>query len=287
MKIVHLTAGTGSFLCGTCLRDNALVAELRALGHEVRMVPLYLPHVVDEPSTTDAPVFFGGVNVYLQQKSALFRRTPRAIDALLDAPFVLGFAGRRAGASRPEALGDLTLSMLEGERGHQKKELDRLARWLAEGPARGAAWVCLSNALLVGMARRIKEATGARVACTFQGEDTFLDAMPEPFREASWRELGARAAELDVIVAVSGYHAALMSRRLGLPEGRVRVVHNGIHTDGFVPAEEAPSPPVIGFLARMFAGWSWMPSDSSSGYLPPQMGGPIGDPGPGPVPPGP
>ena len=159
LRIVHLTAGTGSFFCGTCLRDNALVTELRALGHEVVMVPMYLPIIVDEAAAADAPVFFGGVNVYLQQLSSLFRHTPRAVDALFDAPWVLRQAAKRSGSTQPSELGPLTLSMLEGERGRQAKELDRLVAWLAEGPGRGADWIVLSNALLAGLARRSARAS--------------------------------------------------------------------------------------------------------------------------------
>ena len=47
MRILHLTPGTGSFHCGSCLRDNALVKALRARGHDAMMVPLYLPLVTD------------------------------------------------------------------------------------------------------------------------------------------------------------------------------------------------------------------------------------------------
>src|SRR5437763_268183 len=96
MRIVQLTAGTGSFYCGTCLRDNALVAELRRQGHDALLVPLYLPLALDEPPATPAtPLFYGGVNVYLQQQSSLFRKTPRWVDRLLDAPGVLRAAAKR------------------------------------------------------------------------------------------------------------------------------------------------------------------------------------------------
>ena len=49
MRIAHLTAGTGRFFCGTCLRDHALVDALRARGHDAVMVPLYLPLVTETP----------------------------------------------------------------------------------------------------------------------------------------------------------------------------------------------------------------------------------------------
>jgi glycosyltransferase involved in cell wall biosynthesis len=250
MRIFHLTAGTGSFYCGTCLRDNALVAGLRSLGHEAHMVPMYLPLVVDEPNTADKPVFFGGVNVYLQQASAFFRHTPRFLDALLDSPFVLNLASKQAGSSQASQLGALTLSMLQGENGHQLKELDRLATWFQTQQIGPHDWICLSNALLLGLGRRLKEKLGARIACTLQGEDTFLDAMPEPHRSQSWQELAVRAKEADALIAVSGYYADVMAKRLDLERSRIRVVWNGISLEGYDPVTP-PAPPVLGYFARM------------------------------------
>src|SRR5215467_4818424 len=77
VKIIQITPGAGAMYCGNCLRDNALVEALRRLGHEVLMVPLYLPLTLDEPDqSTNTPIFFSGINVYLEQKSASFRRIP-------------------------------------------------------------------------------------------------------------------------------------------------------------------------------------------------------------------
>src|SRR5690242_19998394 len=176
MRIIQLTAGTGSFYCGTCIRDNALVMALRDLGHDAVMVPLYLPLILDEQSGAEgSPLFYGGVNVYLQEKFALFRKTPRWVDRLLDTPQVLKVASDKAGMTSASQLGELTVSTLRGEDGRQAKELDRLVEWLA---AEGRAdIVCLSNILLIGLARRIKMETGAAVVCTLQGEDTFVDSL--------------------------------------------------------------------------------------------------------------
>ncbi|MFY7952693.1 MAG: glycosyltransferase family 1 protein, partial [Armatimonadaceae bacterium] len=75
MKIVFLTPGTGSFYCGTCMRDNALARALRDIGHDALMVPMYLPPTLDEPSAAGgSPLFFGGVNVYLKQVFPWMRR---------------------------------------------------------------------------------------------------------------------------------------------------------------------------------------------------------------------
>jgi glycosyltransferase involved in cell wall biosynthesis len=250
MRIVQLTAGTGSFYCGTCMRDNALVLELRRLGHDALLVPMYLDPMLDEtPALKGAPLFYGGINVYLQQKSPLFRKTPRWLDRLLDAPGLLKAAASRAGATRASELGDLTLSMLRGEEGNQAKELDRLIRWLVSDV--GPDVVCLSNALLIGTARRIKRETGAAVVCFLNGEDGFLDSLPDRDSRASWGAVAERSADVDAFLPVSRYFGDRMRERARLPAERVHVLYPGISLDGYEPAPEPPSPPVLGYLARM------------------------------------
>lgn len=252
MRIVQLTAGTGSFYCGTCLRDNALVTELRRQGHDAILTPMYLPLALDVPPASEGqPVFYGGINVYLQQKLSLFRHTPRWLDRLLDAPGLLGAAAKKAGMTSGRELGEITLSMLLGEEGHQAKELERLVAWLATEMRPDV--VCLSNALLIGLARRIKAATGARVVCLLQGEDSFLDSLPEPERTRSWEVLAERAADVDAFLAVSHYYADVMRERVRLPADRLHVVHAGVSLAGYEPAPAPPDPPVLGYLARMCA----------------------------------
>lgn len=249
MRIVLLTAGTGSYHCGTCIRDNAVVAELRRQGHDALLVPMYLPLTLDEPIATETPLFYGGINVYLQQKLPFFRNSPRWLDHLLDGRKLLLAAGSRAGMTSPRELGELTLSMLRGEEGAQSKELDRLVDWLVSDIQ--ADVVCLSNALLIGVARRIREATGAAMACMLQGEDTFLDSLPEPQRSLSWKELSKRAADVEVLLPVSQYYGDLMQERMDFPAEKMHVVHAGVSLNGYEPAATPPNPPVLGYLARM------------------------------------
>jgi len=248
MKIIQITPGAGAgFYCENCLRDAALARELRRRGHDVLMVPLYLPSI-GEDAESDTPLFFGGINVYLQQKSALFRHTPRWLDRLLDARPLLRWAGRRAGMVRPDDLGPPTLSMLRGEEGRQVKELERLAVWLADQGRVDV--VCLSNALLAGLVHRIKEALGAPVVCTLQDEDAFLDGLTEPYRGQAWGLLAELCTHIDAFFPVSRYYAGVMQARLDLPAERVHVVHVGVETALYAPAEAPPEPPVLGFLGQ-------------------------------------
>ena len=257
VNIVHLTPGAGRMYCGNCLRDNALVGELRRLGHATLMVPLYLPLTLDEPDqSAGTPIFFGGVNVYLDQKSVLYRKAPEWLRRCLDSPALLRWAGGRAAKTRAENAGSLMLSMLRGEEGNQARDLAELLTWLKSQPERPDV-ICLSNALLAGFARQLKQQLGAPIVCLLQGEDAFLDALPTGHRERSWQILRERATDIDLFIAPTRYFANLMSGRLGLPPERVRVVVNGIRLEGYPtpssgpPAIEDGGSPVLGFFARM------------------------------------
>jgi glycosyltransferase involved in cell wall biosynthesis len=253
MRIVQITPGSGdNFYCENCLRDNMLVRALGRLGHDAFMVPLYLPPRMRETGKDRrAPVFYGGINVYLQQKYSIFRKTPRWVDRFFDAPFFLNRAARMAGMTRAKDLGETTVSMLEGEEGRQAKELDRLTAWLGQGPRPDV--VILSNALLCGLARRIKDSLGCAVICLLQDEDEFLDALAEPYSGRAWKLLTARAGDVDRFVSVSRYYAAVMKNRLDLPEDRISVVYTGIPVEVYEPASPFPGG-TIGFLSRQCHG---------------------------------
>ena len=261
MNIIQLTPGAGAMFCGNCFRDNALVAVLRKMGHEVTMVPLYLPLTLDEADqSSGTPIFFSGINVYLEQKSAFFRQAPDWIRNVLASRPLLRWAAGRAAKTRAIDLGDLTLSMLRGEEGKQVRELDDLIDWLLKTQPR-------PDVICLGMARRLKSKLGAPLVCALQGEDSFLDALPASHRAACWQAVAERAAEVDAFIAPSRYFANLMSERLGLPAASVRVVYNGIELAGYggesritndeqgrsfsSSAPTHPSPPKVGFFARM------------------------------------
>jgi glycosyltransferase involved in cell wall biosynthesis len=252
MRIVQLTPGAGDdFYCENCLRDHAQVRAMRALGHDALTVPLYLPTASDAPKTDESPVFFGGVNVFLQQKSALFRRTPRWIDRLLDSPRLLRWAGRRSGMTSAALLGETTLSMLRGEDGRQAKELHRLIAYLQSQDRPDV--VCLSNALLAGVVGSIRRRLAAPVVCMLQDEDAFLDGLGEPYDRQCWDLLRRLCQQIDAFVSASEYYAEVMRQRLALPREKLTVIPAGIDPAGYEPAAP-PATPAVGFLSRMCYG---------------------------------
>jgi hypothetical protein len=126
MKIAFITSGAAGMYCGSCMKDNTLVAALGRLGHDALLIPTYTPIRTDEEDVSQPRVFLGGVNVYLQEQSWLFRHTPRFLDRLFDFRALLNWVSRFAVRTKTERLGDLTISMLQGTHGRQRKEMRSL-----------------------------------------------------------------------------------------------------------------------------------------------------------------
>jgi len=250
MKILSITAGAAGMYCGSCLRDNTLAVELMAAGHDVQLVPIYTPTLTDEPNVSEHRVFFGGISVYLQQHSAVFRHTPWLIDRLWDSQLALKLAARNSIAVDPDSLGELTISMLKGEDGLQRKELEKLIHWLlSESPP---DVVVLPNSLLIGLARPIREALKRPICCTLQGEDLFLAGLQERYRTRARELIRANVEFVDAFLPVSHYCAKYMAAELNIPGRKVHVVPLGIHFDGYKERKPARSDTfVIGYFARV------------------------------------
>lgn len=229
------------------MHDNRLAAALRAQGRDVVLVPLYTPLRTDERDVSERRVYFGGINVYLQQVAALFRRTPGFVDRLLDWPALLRGVGRFAARTRPEALGELTLSVLEAEQGRQRKELHKLIAGLR---ALMADLVYVPNLMFAGVAAAVKAALGVPVVCGLTGEDIFLDRLPQPYRGRVFARITERAADVDAFVALTSYYARHAAAHFGLPADRVHSIPMGIA--GADLSVAAPAEPfTIGYLARI------------------------------------
>jgi glycosyltransferase involved in cell wall biosynthesis len=249
MKISLLVPGTGSFYCGSCLRDGALARALAALGHAVEVVPLYLPLLLEEQDEPQGPVRMGGINLYLQQKLPALGAL-RWATGWLDDPRLLRWAAARGDMTDASAHAAMALSMLRGEQGRQRREVERLARELARSGLPDV--FLLSNAMLIGVARTLKARLGVPLVCTLQGEAPYLDSFPEPMRAEAWGALAERTGDIDAFIAVSHSYGEELLRRLSLDARRVHVVHNGIDLAGFGEhAPPPPTPPTVGYLARL------------------------------------
>lgn len=251
MKIAYLAAGAAGMYCGSCLHDNTLAAELIRQGEDVVLVPIYTPLRTDEQDVSLPKVFFGGINVYLQQKWALFRRTPRWLDRWLDHPALLRLVTRGASAVDPADLGALTVSMLEGENGNQRKELEKLVDWLIGEVKPGV--VHLSNSMMLGLAPMIAQRCGPPVVCSLSGEDIFLEKLRPPYYGEARRLLRERACSVHAFVALNEYFADFMAEYLDVSRERIHVIPHGLNLagHGFPQTKPAGTPLRIGYLARI------------------------------------
>ncbi len=250
MRILQITAGAGGMYCGSCLRDNALAAELLARGHDVTLLPFYTPTLTDEPNVSSGRVFFGGISVYLEQHVPLLRRTPAILDALWDLAPVIKVAAGRGVSVDPRSLGALTVSTLRGEDGFQAKEFKKLLRHL-EGQPRFDLLV-LPTSLLISLAPPLKRALKRPVVCTLQGEDLFLEGLGERFRGEARRLIRGHAAHVDAFVATSRSYAEFMASYLGLRRELVHAVSIGVSLGGHdaSPRERGPLF-TLGYFARV------------------------------------
>ncbi len=250
MRIVYIAAGAAGSYCGACARDATLARRLTALGHDVLFLPLYTPIRADGPDPTTSRVFYGGINAYLQQHSALFRKTPRFLDWLLDRPAVLRLASRFAVGTRPEDLGEMTVSVLRGTDGHQRKELDKLLDYLEREERPDL--VNLTNSLLSGIVPALRERLGVPVVCTLQGEESFVAQLGEPYRRQATELIRQHVQLIALFLAPSEDYAEEMTEFLGVGRERIRVVRSGVELAPYAnPQPRHREPFRVGFLSRI------------------------------------
>jgi glycosyltransferase involved in cell wall biosynthesis len=250
MKIAQIIPGSGgSFYCGNCMRDSKYLKAFKDLGHQVIKVPLYLPIFEDAHDLEEVPVFYGAVNLYLKQQFPLFRHLPSFVEHALDSKSVLNMAARKAGSTRAKGLEEMTISMLLGEDGGQKEELDKLIHWLANDARPDV--VHLSNALLLGLARQIKQRLNIPVICSLQDEDVWVDAMSDQYRQKVWDLMSERGKDVDKFIAVSDFFAGEIHQRMAVPQSKMQTVHLGVDTSDYSPKNITEKEPVIGYLSRM------------------------------------
>ena len=250
MHLAIITAGGAGMFCGSCLHDNTWARALYQVGTEVSLIPLYTPIRVDEENQTSSPVFYGGINIYLNDRFSFWRRIPRFLTRWLDSPWLIEQA-TRAGVSNDAAeLGTMTATMLLGEEGPHRQAGEELAEFVAKLQP---DVVCFSNSLLSGSLRSLRRKYPGRIYCVLQGDDVFLDALIAPHRELVMSRLKERVAEFDGFIVHSRFYRDYISRYLNLPAEKFIELplaidcakHEGI------PKSDLGRSPVIGYFARI------------------------------------
>jgi glycosyltransferase involved in cell wall biosynthesis len=265
LKIVYLTSGAGGMFCGSCMNDNALAKALIALGHDVQLISLYTPIRTDGQDMSQGRIFYGGINMYLQQKVPFFRWLPRWMDRALDQPWLVRWATSHGVKTTAKDLGALAVSVLRGREGFQRKEVERLVEWLTGSGEPDV--IHLSNILTAGCVPLLRERMKAQVVVTLQGDDIFLRDLPEPYQQQALAEVRKLVPHVAAFVVNSKYYADSMADYLAIPREKMHIVPLGVETAdfargvGFQPAQEGDrgqgsgdrrqEDPTIGYLARL------------------------------------
>lgn len=250
MRILSFTGGAGNMYCGSCLRDNALASELMRRGHDFVLTPVYTPTRTDEKNVSGRQIYFGGISVFLEQHSAIFRHTPRFVDRIWDSTWALRLATKRQIKVDAKSLGEMTVSMLKGEEGYQAKEIEKLLEWLRTEPPFDV--INLPYALVLGLAEPLKRELKTPLCVTLGGDDLFLDALGEPHRTQSMDLIRKASVHVEAFLPVSQYYMDFMPGYLGVPRSKMRLAPLGITTEDFIPrARPEGSPFTIGYLARI------------------------------------
>jgi len=250
MKVVQIIPGSGgSFYCGNCMRDSKYIEAIRAQGLEVVIIPMYLPLIPREKNEDDIPVFYGAISIYLKQLFPIFRKSPAWLERLLNSKLMLKFAAGMANSTRSNGLEDMTISMLLGEHGAQKEELEKMVDWLEHHYK--ADVIHLSNALLLGLTHQLKERLKIPVVCSLQDEDVWVDGMDDAFKEKTWNLLREKATEVDQFISVSHYFTSFMKEKLNLPDEKITTLHLGVDPSDYHFKNAIEKGKNIGYLSRL------------------------------------
>ena len=251
MNIMHIIPGSGgSFYCGNCLRDSKYVEAMRKSDHMVRKLPMYLPLFADEHDLSrEIPVFYGAISIYLKQQFPVFRKAPDWVDRALNSKPMLKLASKFAGSTRAKGLEEMTISMLLGEEGQQKEELQKMIDWIVENCDPDV--IHLSNALLLGLAHQLGERMQVPVICSLQDEDVWVDVMKPSAAESVWKLMSNKAEDVAKFISVSDFYAGVMKEKMSLPEEKVTSVHIGVDPADYTFKPVTEKKRNIGYVSRM------------------------------------
>jgi len=251
MRIAFVTAGGAGMFCGSCMHDNSWVGALRAAGDDVILLPTYTPLTLDEADRSERRIFLGGINIYLEHRSRLWRRLPDSVRRLVDSPALLRLATRFGVSNDAAELGELTLSLLAGEQGPHVREIEPLVDFLAREWKPDA--ILFSNVLLSGVVPALRREYDGPIWGILQGDDIFLQELPEPYQRQALERIGANAAAFTGFLTHSRVYADFMASYLSLPRERFEQVPLGIDLAGHDgrPGQREAERFTVGYFARV------------------------------------
>ena len=247
MKILFIIPGSGdSFYCGNCFRDNLQAAALRKAGHDVCIMPLYLP-LKHESFQGDTPLFFPATTYYVAQKFFKRRRMPVWLERFTASSPMLKIASSMSGTTSAEGLEDMTLSMITGDNPAFKEQVKRLLDWIVNQEQPDV--IHLSSTLLLGVAKEIKGRLQIPIVCSVQDEEVWIDSLNNRDASNAWQGIKDNVQHINRFVTSSIFYKNIVRERI--PEIKdADVVYPGINREAYA-SDTYPVHPTIGFFYRM------------------------------------
>ncbi|MDR2928785.1 MAG: glycosyltransferase family 4 protein [Cytophagaceae bacterium] len=249
MKILFIIPGSGdSFYCGNCFRDNLHATALRKAGHEVIIMPLYLP-LTHKSIQANTPIFFSAVTYYIAQKFFARRRIPKWLERLTGSRAALRIASSMSGTTSAEGMEAMTLSMITGAITDKAfhNQVQPLIEWIRNHDTPDV--IHLSTTLLLGVAKAIHKEMNIPTVCSLQDEEVWIDTLNTRDARAAWSAIAQNITCISAFTASSEFYKATAIRRF--PHIRhIEVIYPGIDHSKYACAD-VPAHPTIGFFYRM------------------------------------
>jgi len=227
-----------------------LRAIRKVKGTDATAIPLYLPPDETNIETgLDNNVFFGAISMYLREKVPFFRNMPLFLEKLVDSAPMLKMAANRAGTTRTEGLEDMTLNMIKGENAFPEKELQRLIKYLIKDGKPDI--IHLSNALIIGLARQLKERLNVKIVCSLLNEDDWIDEMVEPYQSRAWKLISQEAVNVDAFITPSNYYKELFIKKTGIKSDNFNVIPLAIDAGHLANVQQTNHAPALGYFCRI------------------------------------
>lgn len=252
MKVIYLITGSGgSFYCANCYRDMLYFRAIRKMpGITASAIPLYLPP--DDAGTVtgfDEHIFFGAISMFLREKIGFLKNMPDFLEKFFDLKPFLKLAARQAGTTSTEGYEELTINMIEGDNAFRKKEVDRLVGYLMKEGKPDV--IHLSNALILGLARQLKNRMKVKVVCSLLNEDDWIDDMSEPWQSKAWEMIGRESVHVDNFITPSNYYRQLFISKTGVNGDNIHVIPLGFDPEPAFGEKNINRPPALGFFSRV------------------------------------
>ncbi len=247
MKILFIIPGSGdSFYCGNCFRDNLQATALRKAGHDVVIMPLYLP--LKQPSfQADTPLFFPAPTYYAAQKFFRKTRMPRWIQRITGSGKMLDLASSLSGTTSAEGMEDMTLSMITGDDPVFAEHITPMINWIKEEEMPDI--IHLSSTLLAGIAKTLQQQLDIPIICSVQDEEVWIDSLNKVHAGIAWQAIADNTQYISHFITTSEFYRNIAKECIpGIRN--IDVVYPAVDKEKYA-STAYPESPVIGFFYRM------------------------------------